>query len=215
MSELVGKQKLIVGLGNPGDAYEKTRHNIGFLVVKAFANKIGISWRPESRFCSEVAKGVVNGVGVHILLPLTYMNRSGLAVKRYFDYFKFTPEELIVVSDEIHLEFGEIRLKAFGSAGGHNGLKSIEQEIGTRDYARLRIGIGKEEHLEGLAGYVLDRFSTTEQNELPQVIEAAADALYQIVCEDISRVMNRVNTKQNSRCSNKLDRPEKGSGEKT
>ena len=133
---------IFVGLGNPGSEYEKTRHNLGYLVVLALAKRMGVVFKDDKRLQAYVAKGIVDGVIVHLLLPTTYMNKSGLAVQRYLDFFKLSIARTIIVIDDIAFPFGELKLKMMGSAGGHNGLKSIEEHLGTADYARLRMGIG-------------------------------------------------------------------------
>ena len=146
---------LIVGLGNPGPQYEMTRHNLGYLVVQAFARQLGWSLKEDRRFNAKVAKGVAGDHALHLLLPLTYMNLSGNALRRYLDYFKIALGHFIIITDDIALPFSQMRLRSMGSAGGHNGLKSIEACLGTSHYKRLRMGIGHPGE-KMLANYVLE-----------------------------------------------------------
>lgn len=166
--------RLIVGLGNPGAAYEETRHNIGFRVIRALADKYKLSFRSASQLEGEVAKGIVQEKKALLFLPMTYMNESGHAVKRCLDYFKVPLGALLVVSDEIYLPLGTMRLRKEGSSGGHNGLKSIEAHLGSQNYARLRIGISDRQEGE-LADYVLGRFSPEEREKLPEIVEKACE----------------------------------------
>jgi PTH1 family peptidyl-tRNA hydrolase len=184
---------LIVGLGNPGPQYEWTRHNIGFLVVQEFAHRLGWSLKEDRRFHARVAKGVSENQTIHLLLPLTYMNLSGNAVRRYVDYFKIPLDRIIIVTDDIALAFGQLRLRPMGSAGGHNGLKSIEASLGTSHYKRLRMGIGHPGE-KMLANYVLETFNHTEQKELPTFIDRGVEVLKRLLKESFSHVMTSVNT---------------------
>jgi PTH1 family peptidyl-tRNA hydrolase len=184
---------LIAGLGNPGSRYAKTRHNLGAEVVKGLGRVFGLSFREERRFNAEVAKGANKDVTVHLVLPLTYMNLSGLAVKAYVDYFKIPIDYVVIVVDDVALPFGQLRLRGMGSAGGHNGLKSIEQSLGTSDYIRLRMGVGHPG--EGvLADYVLEPFSQAEQEQLPIFIDRGVEVLQRLLQEPFLNVMNDINT---------------------
>jgi PTH1 family peptidyl-tRNA hydrolase len=184
---------LFVGLGNPGPQYEMTRHNMGYLVVQAFADRLGWSLKQDRRFHACMAKGVVENHTVHLLLPLTYMNLSGDAVRRYVDYYKLPLHDLVIITDDIALSFGQVRLRNMGSAGGHNGLKSIEFSLGTSHYKRLRMGIGHPGE-KMLANYVLENFNHTEQQELPNFIDRGVGILQRLLKESFSRVMSSVNT---------------------
>lgn len=188
--------RLFVGLGNPGKRYEKTRHNMGFLVVEEMAKRF--SWVPkeEKRFSARVCKGVVRGVTVHLLMPVTYMNDSGIAVRSYLDYFRIAPQNLVVVVDDVALDFGEMRLRLSGSAGGHNGLKSIEAHLGTMDYMRLRLGIG-DKRVATLSDHVLGGFSAGELKLLDSFVDRGATALERLIDDDAQAVMNEVNRRQN------------------
>lgn len=184
---------LFVGLGNPGVQYEMTRHNMGYLVIESFAHRLGWSLKEDRRFSACVAKGVIGTYTIHLLLPLTYMNLSGNAVRRYVDYFKIPLHHLIIITDDIALSFGQLRLRDMGSAGGHNGLKSIEACLGTSHYKRLRMGIGHPGE-KMLASYVLESFSYIEQQELPTFIDRGVEVLQRLLKESFSHVMTSVNT---------------------
>jgi PTH1 family peptidyl-tRNA hydrolase len=161
---------LIVGLGNPGIEYEKTRHNVGALVVFYYAQRHGVVFKPMKQVNGYVGHGVIEGRKVLFLLPTTYMNLSGNAVRKCLDYYEIRVDHLLVLSDETYLPFGEVGLKKGGSAKGHNGLKSIEEALGTQDFLRLRIGIG-EKTTEDLADYVLQHFSQGEFLKMDEIVE--------------------------------------------
>ncbi len=190
-----GVQKyLIVGLGNPGKAYDETRHNIGFRVLRAYAQKKGLAFRQTSGFAAELAQGNFEGKKIVLLLPLTYMNSSGEAVRVCQQYFEIAHENLLVVCDDIALPFGRLRFRAKGSSGGHNGLKSIEQHLGTSEYPRLRVGIG-EQIGEALTEHVLGKFTSEEKQNLPQVIENATEAVESWLSLGIEGAMRAFNGK--------------------
>lgn len=183
---------LFVGLGNPGQEYENTRHNLGLKVVQELAKRLGWPLREDRRFKAKVAKGVSDQSTVHLVLPLTYMNSSGTAVKPYADYFKVPLSHIVVVIDDISLPFGKLRLRAVGSSGGHNGLKSIEYWLGTSRYMRLRMGIGHPGETM-LADYVLEPFDKVEQQELTAFIDRGVQVLQRMLKEDFGQVMTSVN----------------------
>jgi PTH1 family peptidyl-tRNA hydrolase len=164
---------LVVGLGNPGAAYQQTRHNIGFKTVRRFAEKAGFAFHKESHFSAELAQGRMDGKKAILLLPMTYMNSSGQSAKMCADYFKVSSENVLVVCDDIALPFGHLRFREEGSAGGHNGLKSIEEHLGTRNYPRIKIGIGDRTHGD-LSDYVLGKFTADESAALADILEKAA-----------------------------------------
>lgn len=184
---------LFVGLGNPGPQYVLTRHNMGCLVVQEFAHRLGWPLKEDRRFNAKVAKGISENKTVHLVLPLTYMNLSGNAVRRYVDYFKIPLNGVVVVTDDIALTFGQLRLRMMGSAGGHNGLRSIEACLGTSHYKRLRMGIGHPGE-KMLVNYVLETFSPTEQQELPTFIDRGVEVLQRLLKESFSHAMKSVNT---------------------
>lgn len=197
MAEASEHHYVIVGLGNPGKKYALTRHNIGYLVVQALAAAKGWQFKEEPQFSAQVAKGRVDGKTVHLLLPLTYMNESGQAVRRYLDFYKLGPQQLRVVCDDIALPFGELRVRAAGSSGGHNGLKSIQAHLHTTYYVRLRMGIGCEVQ-NTLADYVLDNFSADELQHIAAFIERGCHTITRLINEDVSVVMNAVNGRKNT-----------------
>lgn len=187
---------VLVGLGNPGHRYERTRHNIGYLVASSVAQIAGMTFKEEKRFHALVARGLYLGKTLHILLPLTYMNESGRSVGSYLSFYRLKAKDLIVISDDVELPFGELRLRARGSSGGHNGLKSIEAHLGTQEYLRLKMGIGKALAAATLAEYVLDLFKPEEAAVLDEFIGRAADLVKSLLCESCAVVMNRVNVKK-------------------
>lgn len=176
---------LFVGLGNPGTHYEKTRHNLGFLVIRAFANKYGKVFKKDVKFLGETVKFDIEGKEVHLLLPHTYMNRSGEAIKAYMNYFKIPLEKILVVLDDVALPFGKCRLRGWGSSGGHNGLKSVENCLLSNHYKRLRMGIGHPGE-KILTDFVLDPFSNEEQKELQQFIDKGIAILENVIRQGFS-----------------------------
>jgi len=195
MGSAENKQLVFVGLGNPGKEYEMTRHNIGQLLVNVFAHEQGWLLKDDKRCKANVCKGCDHGVAVHLLLPKTYMNDSGSAVRRYLDFYKLTADSLVVVTDDVDLPFGHLRIRENGSAGGHNGLKSIETHIGTRNYCRLRIGVGTSRPFVELSDHVLGRFSAEEQERLASVVDTGCCVLRRLIHEPVDAVMNAVNQK--------------------
>lgn len=183
-------RRLIVGLGNPGKSYASTRHNIGFQVVDAFASKQEFTFRSSLRARGKLAKGTVGDTDVILLKPTTYMNRSGIAVKACVKRFGLDSSSVLVVSDDVALPFGVLRLRAKGSSGGQKGLQNIEEMLGSDHYARLRVGIGDAEN-EGLADYVLGQFSPEEQVKLPQIILGAVQALTWWIEEGINGAIQK------------------------
>ncbi|MCR4588253.1 MAG: aminoacyl-tRNA hydrolase [Lachnospiraceae bacterium] len=187
---------IIAGLGNPGREYENTRHNVGFEVVDALARKIGATaFGKEGK--ALVAKGIIAGEKVLLVKPQTYMNLSGEAIRPLLDFYKLDPEEsLIVISDDIDLPVGHIRIRQGGSAGGHNGLKNIILHTGTEKFPRLRLGVGQKPDGYDLADYVLGHFSGEEKTLMEEKFGEAADAVALMIEEDVSLAMNRYNTKK-------------------
>lgn len=186
---------VVVGLGNPGKRYAKTRHNIGFRVVERLAEKLNWSFHKEERFLGHYAKGRIGDRICHLLLPVTYMNESGQAARAISHYFKVLGAEVLVIHDDVALPFGQLRIRLRGSPGGHNGLKSIEACLGTPHYPRLKLGIGDERDGD-LADHVLAPFTEEEQKRLPEFIECAADVAYALLNQDIHKVMAVVNKKE-------------------
>lgn len=186
---------IIVGLGNPGREYQNTRHNIGFQVIDAIAEKNNISVK-EKKYKALIGKGVVAGQKVLLVKPQTYMNLSGESVREVIDYYKIDEkEELIVISDDISLDVGQIRIRKKGSAGGHNGLKNIILHLGHDQFERIKMGVGEKPQGYDLADYVLGHFTQMEQEILQDSIARAVQAVGTIMTDGVDQAMNRYNQK--------------------
>jgi len=182
---------LVVGLGNPGRRYAPTRHNIGFRMVDRLAARPGaLRWRAEHQ--AETCRIQVGGLPILVAKPQTFMNESGRAVKALLAHYKIASERLLVISDDLDLPFARLRLRARGSAGGHNGLRSINAELGTPDYARLRVGIGRPTEGDPLE-WVLSPFSLAEEQELPLLCENGVTIVEAVVRDGILAAMNQFN----------------------
>ncbi len=181
---------LVVGLGNPGSRYLGTRHNVGFMVLDAWAAESGAQWK-KVRFTE--AEAAQTPEGVWLLKPLSYMNVSGDPVRAGLNWFKLVPEQILVVMDDVSLKLGRLRLRSGGSAGGHNGLRSIEQHLGTREYARLKCGVGSAPERMDLADHVLGRFVAEEKIILKEMIERAVKGLKMCEHQGVTAAMNEVN----------------------
>lgn len=185
---------IIVGLGNPGREYEGTRHNVGFLVLEKLAAKENISIL-EKKHKAIIGKGVVAGVKCILAKPQTYMNLSGESVRQMLDYYKADEtSELIVISDDISLEPGQIRIRKKGSAGGHNGLKNIIVHLGHDSFIRVKMGVGEKPRGWDLADYVLGRFSPKDREAVEEAADRAADAIRTIISEGADAAMNQFNS---------------------
>lgn len=169
--------KWFVGLGNPGSQYEKTRHNVGFMALDRMASEWGIAWKPNGKCKALVGEGQVQGVKAVLVKPQTYMNLSGESVRGFMDYYKAKLDDMIVLYDDLDTSFGQVRLRYQGSAGGHNGIKSIIAHTGTQTFNRIRIGISRPAPGYNIADYVLSDFRKEEFKELPTVLERAGDAM--------------------------------------
>ena len=165
---------LIVGLGNPGADYAKTRHNAGFLVVEKLAAQWKCDWANEKKFRARMAKTNRNGKRILLCEPQTFMNVSGETVGAVVNFYQLSPGRLMIVADDADLPLGTIRLRASGSSGGHHGLESIEQHLASRDFARLKIGIGRKDNLREITGHVLGRFDAAENGLVEKVLDRAA-----------------------------------------
>ena len=186
---------VIVGLGNPGKKYEKTRHNIGFNVIDAMADKYNIRVK-ERKHQALVGSGFIEGQKVMLVKPTTYMNKSGDSVSDVLDYYKLDPEsELIVIYDDISLEPGNIRIRKKGSAGGHNGIKDIIRQLGTEKFLRIKVGVGAKPKGWDLADHVLGRFSTEDRKLVDEAIEKAAKAVDIMISQGADAAMNEYNRK--------------------
>ncbi len=184
---------IIVGLGNPGKEYQGTRHNIGFDVVDALADKYNISIS-ERKHKAMIGKGVVEGQKVILVKPMTFMNLSGESVREVLDYYKVDEEEeLIVVYDDISLVPGGLRIRGKGSAGGHNGIKSIIQHLGHDVFKRVKVGVGEKPKGWDLADHVLGRFTTQEREAVDEAVKVAVEAVEILVTDGLDAAMNRCN----------------------
>ncbi len=184
---------VVVGLGNPGERYAGTRHNVGYMVVDTLAHSPQAG-RFQKRFEGEVAELLEGEHKVLLVKPLTFMNLSGRCVRQVLDFYQLTPAELLVVCDDINLPLGQLRARAKGTAGGHNGLKDIQNHLGTTEYARLRIGIDQPEG-DDAVDHVLDRFGPGERPVIAEAILKAAEAVAVWLTQGIEACMNRYNAK--------------------
>ncbi|MSQ12126.1 MAG: aminoacyl-tRNA hydrolase [Dehalococcoidia bacterium] len=188
--------KLIVGLGNPGKAYANTRHNVGAMCMQALAQRLDLTLQPKSRLAM-LAQGSIGGHEVVLAVPRSYVNTSGDAVSGLLDRHDLSPKELVLVYDELALPLGSVRIRPFGSAGGHNGVKSVIATLGTESFARVRVGIGRppEGSVDQVA-YVLGQFKPAEHAILKGAIDEAADAITCLLTDGIMSAMNRFNRRQ-------------------
>lgn len=183
----------IVGLGNPGLKYENTRHNAGFLTIDYLANKFGIDVK-KSKFKSLYGQGVISGQKVMLVKPQTYMNNSGEAVREIKNFYKFDMDKLIVIYDDIDIEFGTIRIRKKGSAGTHNGMKSIIYQIQDDKFPRIKIAVGKKPEYMDLANFVLSGFTEKEAEVIREEIKLAADSIETMIESSIDMSMNKFNS---------------------
>lgn len=167
---------LVVGLGNPGPNYAKTRHNIGFMVADTLAGRIGETFKVHKKSGAQVVTGRLAGRSVVLAKPRVYMNESGRHIGPLAKFYSVSPADIVVVHDDLDLDFGRIRLKLGGGEGGHNGLRSLVSALGTKDFQRVRIGIGRPPGRKDPAAFVLENFTAAERAEVPTIIEQAADA---------------------------------------
>lgn len=190
---------IIAGLGNPGKQYEGTRHNIGWQVIDALSDKHGIRVL-ENKFKGLIGKGMINGEKIILVKPLTYMNLSGECIGEIVNYFKIDETfELIVIADDISLDVGFIRMRKKGSAGGHNGLKSIIAHLGHENFIRMKMGVGDKPAGYDLADYVLGHFNKEENEILADSKKNAVLAIETIISDGIDKAMNLYNTKKEKR----------------
>lgn len=186
---------IIVGLGNPGKQYEHTRHNVGFDTIDVLAERYHISVDAK-KHKALYGKGLIEGNKVILAKPQTYMNLSGESVRELIDFYKIDEtEELIVIYDDISLDPGQLRLRAKGSAGGHNGIKNIIAHLGGQEFKRVKVGVGEKPKGYDLADYVLSRFPKEERKKVDAALERAADAAVKIITDDMAAAMNEYNKK--------------------
>lgn len=186
---------IIVGLGNPGKKYEHTRHNAGFEVIDILADRMGINVE-ESKHKGLLGRGMLEGQKVVLVKPQTFMNLSGECVREVADFYKAAEDEIIVIYDDISLDPGQLRIRAKGSAGGHNGIKNIIAQLGTQVFPRVKVGVGEKPRMMDLADYVLSRFSKEDQGKMDDAFKEAADAVAMMVSQGVEPAMNKYNTKK-------------------
>lgn len=186
--------KLVVGLGNAGSRYVRTRHNVGFMAVERLAAESRISLK-KKKYQGLYGEGRIAGAEAGLLLPQTYMNRSGVSVKAAMKSLGAQPGDLIVIHDEIDLPFGRVRVKQGGGHGGHNGLRSICDLIGSRDFIRVRVGVGRPEGPKDVSAHVLSAFAAAEKKELDKVLEGSFMAVVTVLREGVQQAMNEFNNR--------------------
>ena len=191
---MAGESYLVAGLGNIGPEYAGTRHNMGFMVLDAWAHASNISF--ETHRYGDVAVLSLKGRNIYLLKPSTYMNLSGNAIRYYLSKLPVTTEQLLVICDDINLPFGTIRMRKSGSDGGHNGLKNIEETIETRDYTRIRLGVGHEFEEGAQIDYVLGTLSEEEKAKMPELCERVIQGVKDWIFVGADRAMNVLNTKK-------------------
>ena len=183
---------LVVGLGNPGPTYAKTRHNIGFMVADLLAARTGSNFKVHKKSGAEVATGRLGGRSVVLAKPRSYMNESGRQVGPLAKFYSVPPADIVVIHDELDIDFGRIRLKSGGGVAGHNGLKSVASVLGTKDFQRVRVGIGRPPGRVTPATFVLENFTTPERAEVPTIVEQAADATELLIGQGLEPAQNVV-----------------------
>ena len=184
---------LIVGLGNPGAEYVQTRHNAGFLLVEKLALRWRMDWTVERKFSARIARGEAKGKRVLLCQPQTFMNLSGESVGEITGFYRLPLNQLVVAVDDADLPFGEIRLRPGGSSGGHHGLESIEQHLSSREFARLRIGIGRRDGARQITGHVLGKFEPAENGMLEIILERAANQMECWLEAGLQKAMSQFN----------------------
>lgn len=189
--------QLIVGLGNPGPEYAETRHNAGAWLVNLLSEQQRSCLRPESKFFGLCAKGQLDEIECRLLIPTTFMNRSGQAVKALANFYRIPPDAILVVHDELDLPVGTARFKQGGGDGGHNGLKDISAQLGTKDYWRLRLGVGHPGHRDHVIDYVLNKPSRADYQQIMNAIENALLVLPQFVKGDMQQAIQKLHTIEN------------------
>ena len=184
--------QLVVGLGNPGPNYAPTRHNLGFMVADRLAARLGSNFKVHKRSGAEIVTGRLGGRSIVLAKPRCYMNESGRQVGPLAKFYSVPPADIVVIHDDLDLEFGRIRLKIDGGEGGHNGLRSVAAALGTKDFQRVRIGIGRPPGRKDPAAFVLENFTSAERVEVPTICEQAADATELLIELGLETAQNRV-----------------------
>lgn len=183
---------LVVGLGNPGPNYAKTRHNLGFMVADILADRIGSGFKVHKKSGAEVTTGRLGNRAVVLAKPRVYMNESGRQVGPLANFYSVDAANVVVLHDELDIDFGRIRLKLGGGEGGHNGLRSVAAALGTKNFQRVRIGVGRPPGRKDPAAYVLEAFSAVERPEVPTICEQAADATELLIAQGLEAAQNTV-----------------------
>lgn len=183
---------LVVGLGNPGPAYAKTRHNVGFMVADVLAARIGSAFKVHKKSGAEVITGRLAGAPVVLAKPRCYMNESGRQVGPLAKFYSVPAGRIVVIHDELDIDFGRIRLKVGGGEGGHNGLRSVASALSSKDFQRVRIGVGRPPGRKDPAAFVLEAFTAAERTELPTICEQAADATELLIAQGLEPAQNTV-----------------------
>ena len=191
--------KVIVGLGNPGLQYRFTRHNIGFMVVDCISESLGLKFKHIKSYYSLIARGRFDNKKILLVKPQTYMNLSGIAVKKITSYYKITAQDILVVYDDFNIGFEQIRIRKRGSSGGHNGIESIIENLNSEAVPRIRIGIGHNQSNQKIqySDYVLSQFTKSEKSKLTYLINRASDAVKAIIIEGFDQAMRDYNAKSN------------------
>ena len=189
--------QLIIGLGNPGDKYSKTRHNAGFWFIDALGDKYGASFKSESKFSGEVAKITIDDNSIWLLKPSTFMNRSGIAAHQISKFYKIPANNILVAYDELDLPIGTARIKQAGGHGGHNGLRDLHAQI-TKEYLRLRLGIGHPGDSKKVADYVLSRPKQNDEIEINNAIDRSLEVIPDVISGNIQKAMNNLHTEKNN-----------------
>lgn len=193
--EMSNRIFLIIGLGNPGDRYQKTRHNIGFMVIDKIAGTYSIPVN-KSKFNAEYGKGLIDCIDAILVKPMTFMNKSGLSVIRFINFFKVSTKDVLVIHDDIDLELGRIKIKEKGGDGGHKGVRSILDALGGEDFCRLRLGVGRSADQIDVSDHVLGNFTADESGKMVGLIDQARDAVVTILCHGTKDGMNRFNNRK-------------------
>lgn len=187
---------LVVGLGNPGPRYATTRHNLGFLVADILAERVGAAFKAHKRSGAEIATGHIGGRAVAVAKPRCYMNESGRQVGPLAKFYSVPPEDVLVLHDDLDIDFGRIRLKSGGGVAGHNGLRSVASALGSNEFKRVRIGVGRPPGRQDSAAFVLENFNSAERPEVPTICEQAADAAEMLIERGLEAAQNTVHAWQ-------------------
>ena len=185
---------LVVGLGNPGPSYARTRHNVGHLVADELAARTGSKWKQHKQVKAEVIETRISGIRTVLAKPRSYMNESGGPVSGLLKFFKVEPTGLVVVHDELDIDFGVLRAKFGGGDNGHNGLKSLRKSLGTGEYYRVRFGVGRPPGRQAPADFVLNEFSATERKDLPFAVDRTADAVESLLTDGLEATQGKYNS---------------------